>query len=66
MSSKSSELTTMRAMLVGAALTGLIAGTSTAASAAGANDPGQVAAAAGEKSRAKCVSSCIRVCIIIR
>jgi hypothetical protein len=69
MSSKSSEFTPIRAMLVGAALTGLIAGTSTAASAveASAAIAGQVAGIAGEPSTAVCgracnISSCVRVC----
>ena len=66
MSSRSSEVSTMRALLVGAALTGLIAGTTAAqASAAGASNPatvaiaGHVAATAGEKSPAICRRSCM-------
>ena len=65
MSSKSSEFPTMRALLVGAALTGLLAGTTTAQ--AGSNPvakiAGQVATSAGENSMAicrRCNSWCMR------
>src|SRR6266508_1870273 len=64
MSSKSSELPTMRALLVGAALTGLIAGTTSAqASAAGASNPaatiaGQAATTSGEGVTAICGRAC--------
>jgi hypothetical protein len=63
MSSKSSELTTVRAMLVGAALTGLIAGTSTAQASAADTAAGQVAATAGDTSTAICRRACYRYCL---
>jgi len=66
MSTKSSEFPTMRALLVGAALTGLLAGTTSAqASAAGnpvAKIAGQAATDAGEKSTAIC-RRCNRWCM---
>jgi len=65
MSSKSSEFPTMRALLVGAALTGLLSGT-TSAQAAGSNPvakiAGQVATSAGENSMAIC-RRCNRWCM---
>jgi hypothetical protein len=62
MSSKSGEFPKMSALLVGAALTGLIAGTSTAASATAASNAGQAVTAAGETSPAICRRACSYFC----
>ena len=71
MSSKSSQLPAMRALLVGAALAGLVAGTTSAqASSAGASNStpvaaiaGDVAATPGDQSAAICRRQfCIYVC----
>ena len=50
MSSKSSERSAMRALLIGAAVTGLIAGTTNAQASSAGNSVGDVANASGEKS----------------
>jgi hypothetical protein len=71
MSSKSSEVSKTHALLVGAALTGLIAGTTVTQASAAASNPaataqiaGDVAATPGAKGNATCrrVCGCLRLC----